>query len=91
MSSVLLSVCPSLSNQGTVLSWLLWHMTQTRASRAKETRFDNLPLNYQKRDAFSLSFFPFSFFIAVTSQVVLVVKNPPAHAGDIRDAGSKPG
>ena len=26
-----------------------------------------------------------------TSQVVLVVKNPPANAGDIRDAGSIPG
>ena len=26
-----------------------------------------------------------------TSQVVLVVKNPPANAGDIRDAGSVPG
>ena len=26
-----------------------------------------------------------------TSQVVLVVKNPPAHAGDIRDAGCIPG
>ena len=25
------------------------------------------------------------------SQVVLVVKNPPANAGDIRDAGSIPG
>ena len=25
------------------------------------------------------------------SQVVLVVKNPPANAGDIRDAGSVPG
>ena len=25
------------------------------------------------------------------SQVVLVVKNPPAYAGDIRDAGSVPG
>ena len=24
------------------------------------------------------------------SQVVLVVKNPPANAGDVRDAGSKP-
>ena len=26
-----------------------------------------------------------------TSQVVLVVKNPPANAGDARDAGSIPG
>ena len=26
-----------------------------------------------------------------TSQVVLVVKNPPANAGDIRDAGWIPG
>ena len=26
-----------------------------------------------------------------TSQVALVVKNPPAKAGDIRDAGSIPG
>ena len=26
-----------------------------------------------------------------TSQVVLVVKNPPANAGDIREAGSIPG
>ena len=25
------------------------------------------------------------------SQVVLVVKNPPANAGDVRDAGSIPG
>ena len=25
------------------------------------------------------------------SQVVLIVKNPPANAGDIRDAGSIPG
>ena len=27
----------------------------------------------------------------VSSQVVLVVKNPPDNAGDIRDAGSIPG
>ena len=26
----------------------------------------------------------------MTSQVVLVVKNPPANAGDIRDTGSAP-
>ena len=25
------------------------------------------------------------------AQVVLVVRNPPAHAGDIRDMGSVPG
>ena len=29
--------------------------------------------------------------IVGASQVVLVVKNPPAHAGDLRDAGSIPG
>ena len=29
--------------------------------------------------------------IAMDSQVVLVVKNPPDNAGDIRDAGSIPG
>ena len=27
----------------------------------------------------------------MTSQVALVVKNPPANAGDIRDSGSIPG
>ena len=27
----------------------------------------------------------------ISSQVVLVIKNPPANAGDIRDAGSVPG
>ena len=27
----------------------------------------------------------------MASQVVLVVKNPPANAGDLRDAGSIPG
>ena len=27
----------------------------------------------------------------LASQVILVVKNPPASAGDIRDAGSIPG
>ena len=30
------------------------------------------------------------FFNSVASQVVLVVKNPPANAGDIRDAGAIP-
>ena len=52
-----------------------------------ETQFKNLPLNCQKREAFFLSF-SFSFFIEVTSQVVLVVKNRPANAGDIRDTSS---
>ena len=33
--------------------------------------------------------FRFCFWIPVT--VVLVVKNPPARAGDIRDVGSVPG
>ena len=31
------------------------------------------------------------FFNIITSQVVLVVKSPPANAGDIRDKGSTPG
>ena len=31
------------------------------------------------------------YLITWASQVVLVVKNPPANAGDIRDAGSIPG
>ena len=30
-------------------------------------------------------------YVRGASQVVLVVKNPPANAGDIRDAGSTPG
>ena len=29
--------------------------------------------------------------VAGASQVVLVVKNPPANAGDLRDSGSVPG
>ena len=30
-------------------------------------------------------------FVSYTGQLVLVVKNPPANAGDVRDAGSIPG
>ena len=30
-------------------------------------------------------------FLYMASQVVLVVKNPPANTGDIRDVGSIPG
>ena len=37
-----------------------------------------------------LWYHPF-FFLALFSQVVLVVKNPPANAGDIRTMGSIPG
>ena len=33
----------------------------------------------------------FSFLQTATSQVALVIKNPPANAGDIRDTGSNPG
>ena len=35
--------------------------------------------------------FTFILFFLWASQVALVVKNPPAHAGDIRDAGLIPG
>ena len=38
-----------------------------------------------------LSYFHFSIYILCASQVVLVVKNPPAHAGDARDTVSIPG
>jgi len=44
-----------------------------------------------------LARFPFQLFskndrvLYGASQVVLVVKNPPASAGDVRDAGSIPG
>ena len=38
-----------------------------------------------------LLFLPFPIFDKWTSQVVLVVKNPLANAGDLRDAGSTPG
>ena len=31
------------------------------------------------------------FSVVQASQVVLVVKNPPANAGDVRDTGSIPG
>ena len=47
--------------------------------------------------AYSEGFFFFSFLICTllchkwASQVALVVKNPLANAGDIRDAGSVPG
>ena len=34
--------------------------------------------------------FEFIYFMLWASQVVLVVKNPPANAGDTRDAGSIP-
>ena len=34
---------------------------------------------------------PFAVLDLGASQVVLVVKNPPANAGDIRDVGSVPG
>ena len=33
----------------------------------------------------------YSIIISIQSQVALVVKNPPANAGDIRDSGSIPG
>ena len=43
---------------------------------------------------FVLIFFNFItlavYYFGGASQVVLVVKNPPAHAGDIRDAGYIP-
>ena len=32
-----------------------------------------------------------AFAVALASQVALVVKNPPANAGDLRDTGSIPG
>ena len=41
-----------------------------------------------------LPLFLFSFYCVVTisrTQVALVVKNPPANAGDVREVGSIPG
>ena len=38
-----------------------------------------------------LSNFHFSIYVLCASQVVLVVQNPPAHAGDARDTGLIPG
>ena len=39
----------------------------------------------------SIHFFAFTCFYLQGSQVVLVVKNPPANAGDVRNLGSIPG
>ena len=40
----------------------------------------------------SLAYFSNELFIfLLASQVALVIKNPPANAGDVRDAGSIPG
>ena len=46
-----------------------------------------------KRKTFYYSFKQFTFvsYVLWASQVVLVVKNPPANAGDLRDMGSVPG
>ena len=41
----------------------------------------------ERRDSFLL----ICFMLFSTSQVALGVKNPPANAGDMRDAGSIPG
>ena len=38
-----------------------------------------------------MSFSAWYFFLLLKSQVALLVKNPPANAGDLKDAGSIPG
>ena len=40
---------------------------------------------------FSIPFLAYSKYLLGASQLALVVKNPPANAGDIRDADSTPG
>ena len=40
---------------------------------------------------FSIPFLAYSKYLLGASQLALVVKNPPANAGDIRDADSIPG
>ena len=64
---------------------------ETNASLAPEslTVWPSLPTGPFLLPAISLHFyFP---LLNVASQVMLVVKNPPANAGDVRDSGSIPG
>ena len=50
-----------------------------------------LILGYMKMTVTIFLYLGVTLISAWASQVALVVKNPPANAGDIRDAGSIPG
>ena len=54
--------------------------THIHTHRTEDYSYDNIILIYLHPD-----------ILTWASQVALVVKNPPANAGDIRDAGSIPG
>ena len=56
--------------------------------RACPVRIWDAPMSW---DASPHHLFPLRVSARVASQLVLVVKNPPANAGDIRDVGSVPG
>ena len=70
----------------------------SRSEAESSTESDSLYFDFCLKDL-SLLLSPFSLSPCVcvhthahgVSQVVLVVKNPPANAGDIRDTGSIPG
>ena len=70
---------------------VLWSGIEPRAQHWKhQVLATGPPGNFLKR-RFSLFFLAVGYVGSWASQVALVVKNPPANAGDIRDAGSIPG
>ena len=80
------SVLPMNTQDWSFLGWTGWTSLQ---SKGLSRVFSNSTV--QKHQFFSAQLSLWSSSHIHTSQVVLVVKNPPDNAGDIRDMGSIPG
>ena len=85
---VLLTLQSHFEEQGFTLQWVLLWLLSLKARGWRKTWRKPVPSCYSHvgdKEAF------FFFFAFTCSQVVLVVKNPPASAGDVRNLGSVPG